>query len=122
MRYEIPAAKQMLAIVMAGLIAAPVAAQDLNTLDRHLQHQQWQRVQEHQNRMRAPDPKKKPRARASRVSSCSPDAMPAAEKRALNAEYARRAKSDGKARADAWVRVEGIRFHQRLVADGVCPG
>lgn len=38
----------------------------------------------------------------------------------MEAEYVRRARADGKASADAWVREQGIRFRQKLVADGVC--
>lgn len=52
--------------------------------------------------------------------SCSADALPAADRRRMEAEYVRRARADGKASADAWVREQGIRFHQKLVADGVC--
>lgn len=53
--------------------------------------------------------------------SCSVDALPAADRRRMEAEYMRRASADGKASADAWVREQGIRFHKKLVAEGVCP-
>ncbi len=52
---------------------------------------------------------------------CSADALPAADRRRMEAEYVRRAQSDGKASADAWVREQGRQFHLKLVADGVCP-
>ena len=52
---------------------------------------------------------------------CSADALPAADRARMEAEYTRRARTDGKASADAWVRQEGIRFHARLVKEGKCP-
>lgn len=60
-------------------------------------------------------------AKSPKAKSCSADALPAADRRRMETEYVRRAKSDGKASADAWVREQGIRFHQQLVAQGVCP-
>lgn len=51
---------------------------------------------------------------------CSADALPAAERRRMQIEYQRRLRADGKTSADAWVREQGRRFHQRLVAQGVC--
>lgn len=53
--------------------------------------------------------------------SCSADALPAAERRAMEAEYARRQRVDGKASAYAWVQEQGRRFRMKLIADGVCP-
>ena len=52
---------------------------------------------------------------------CSADALPVADRRRMEMEYTRRARADGKASADAWVREQGRRFHEKLVADGVCP-
>lgn len=109
------------AALAAGLMLAPapVPAQDLNTLQRHLEHQQAVRVQDHQNRMRQGGPTR----RAERDDrACSADALPAADRRAMEGEYARRFRSDGRASADAWIREQGKRFHQQLVDDGVCPG
>lgn len=59
-----------------------------------------------------------PRAQAG---ECSADALPAADRRQMEAEYIRRVRADGKASADAWVREQGRQFHLKLVADGVCP-
>lgn len=53
--------------------------------------------------------------------ACSADALPAADRRRMETEYFRRARADGKASADAWVREQGMRFRQQLVAKGVCP-
>lgn len=102
------------------LFAPPALAQDMNTLNRHLEHQQWQRVQDHQNRARTGGMKRKPPVSRSAKASCTADALPVARRRMLEAEYARRAASDGKASADAWIREEGMRFRRSLKAKGVC--
>lgn len=52
--------------------------------------------------------------------ACSADALPAADRRRMESEYVQRARADGKASADAWVRDQGMRFRQQLVARGVC--
>lgn len=59
--------------------------------------------------------------KARSASKCSADALPAADRKRMEAEYMRRLRADGKASADAWVREQGRRFHMKLVADGVCP-
>ncbi len=111
------AVSTMLFPVLAG-IETPAAAQDLNTLSRHLEHQQATRVQDHQNRMRQGDTV---RRAPQQDRNCSADALPAADRRALETEYESRFRSDGKASADAWIREEGRLFRERLVAEGVCP-
>ncbi|MFC4255030.1 hypothetical protein GRI97_06305 [Altererythrobacter xixiisoli] len=58
--------------------------------------------------------------RRAQTRECSADALPAADRQRMEAEYARRFRSDGKASADAWVREQGKQFHLRLVAEGVC--
>lgn len=55
-----------------------------------------------------------------RSGACSADALPVADRRRMETEYVRRARADGRASADAWVREQGMRFRQKLVADGVC--
>lgn len=57
--------------------------------------------------------------RASRP--CSMDALSSTEKRQMIAEYQRRQRTEGKAKADAWATEEGNRFRRQLVAEGVCP-
>jgi len=52
--------------------------------------------------------------------ACSADALPAAERRRMEADYVRRVGKDGKASADAWVREQGMRFRKQLIAEGVC--
>ncbi len=110
-------------IVAAGiglLLMAPAGAQDLNTLNRHLEHQQWQRSQDHQNRARSQRPG--PRSGENRTvrPRCSADALPPAERRRLEIEYARRARAEGRASADLWIRGEGQRFRRDLEARGLC--
>lgn len=74
------------------------------------------------NRQNGIDDKKEPKSASKPASKpCSADALPVADRRRMEAEYIRRAKSDGKASADAWVQEQGKRFHQKLVAEGVCP-
>lgn len=53
---------------------------------------------------------------------CTADLLPAAERRAMERDYIRRARDDGKPSADAWVEEQGRRFHLKMVAEGVCPG
>ncbi|MFV0625432.1 hypothetical protein ACBY01_15665 [Sphingomonas sp. ac-8] len=53
--------------------------------------------------------------------ACSADALPAAERRHLEIEYVQRARADGKASADAWVREQGKRYRLKLIAQGICP-
>lgn len=59
--------------------------------------------------------------RAASTRECSPDALPAADRRRMEAEYIRRARADGKASADIWVREQGQVFREKLVAQGICP-
>ncbi|MGE4323171.1 MAG: hypothetical protein AB7E60_09105 [Sphingobium sp.] len=118
------------ALLVIGTLAAPLLfttglrGQDSNTLNRHLEHQQWQRVQDHQNRSRTMKARDRDAARDARQApsrACSADALPAADRRRMEAEYVRRARADGKASADAWVREQGKQFRLKLAAQGVCP-
>lgn len=61
-----------------------------------------------------------PRARPA-SEACSADAVPVADRRRIESEYARRARVDGKASADIWVREEGLRYRMKMVKQGVCP-
>lgn len=63
----------------------------------------------------------KPKRTSSASSGCSVDALPAADRKRMEVEFARRARTDGRASADAWVNEQGRRFHEKLVAEGVCP-
>ena len=54
------------------------------------------------------------------AAKCSADALPAADRKRMEAEYMRRHRADGKASADAWVQEQGRRFRMKLIADGVC--
>jgi len=60
------------------------------------------------------------KAPTARATACSADALPIADRRRMETEYVRRTRSDGKASADAWVREQGMRFRQKLTAQGVC--
>jgi len=51
---------------------------------------------------------------------CTPELLPPAEKAAIEREYSKRTREDGKAQADAWLRKEARTFLARLVAEGVC--
>lgn len=53
--------------------------------------------------------------------ACSAEALPATERRKMEAEYVRRIVKDGKASADAWVQEQGRRFRMKLVEEGACP-
>ena len=61
-------------------------------------------------------------SRSSSVSSrCFADSGPGPERRAMEAEYARRLGSHGKASADAWRTEHGRSYRAALVAKGKCP-
>lgn len=51
---------------------------------------------------------------------CSVDALPAAERRAMEREYMRRLAAEGRGPADLWVREQGRLFRERLTQQGVC--
>lgn len=51
---------------------------------------------------------------------CSADSGPGPERRAMEADYARRLKTAGKAGADAWRAAHGRAYRARLVAQGKC--
>lgn len=53
-------------------------------------------------------------------SRCFANSGPGPERRAMEAEHARRLRSDGKHSADAWVDEHGRRYRARLVAEGKC--
>lgn len=58
--------------------------------------------------------------RRAETRECSADALPAHERRALEREYMRRMRSDGRASADLWVRDQGRQFREKLEREGVC--
>ncbi|MET0247153.1 MAG: hypothetical protein ABW182_10435 [Sphingomonas sp.] len=51
---------------------------------------------------------------------CLADSGPGPERRAMEAEYARRLKADGRAAADAWRERTGRQYRAKLVAQGKC--
>ena len=51
---------------------------------------------------------------------CSADALPADERRAMEREYTRRLRVDGRTAADLWVRDQGRLFREKLEREGVC--
>ncbi|WP_423602180.1 hypothetical protein [Sphingomonas sp. MS122] len=53
---------------------------------------------------------------------CSPDSLSQAEQQRLISGYRQRLRTDGKAAAQAWARVQSDRAYRQLVAEGVCPG
>lgn len=52
---------------------------------------------------------------------CFEDSGPGPERRAMEAEYARRLAADGRAAADAWKAEHGRQYRARLVQQGLCP-
>ena len=53
-------------------------------------------------------------------SRCFANSGPGPERRAMEAEHARRWKSDGKASADAWVAAQGRQYRAKLRSAGKC--
>lgn len=51
---------------------------------------------------------------------CSPDAFPAAERRAMEARFAQIDRTQGRAAATAYVTEQGRLFSERLIAEGIC--
>ena len=54
-------------------------------------------------------------------SRCFANSGPGPERRAMEAEHARRVKADGQASADVWVDEQGRQYRAKLVAQGKCP-
>lgn len=52
--------------------------------------------------------------------ACSPDALPAHERRAMEARFREIDRTQGREAAMAYVREQGRLFSERLVAEGVC--
>jgi hypothetical protein len=62
------------------------------------------------------------RSKATRASvACSPDSMPAAQRRQLNARAAQIMQRQGKAAAVAYARKQGMAYRKKLQAQGICP-
>ena len=55
-------------------------------------------------------------------SRCFANSGPGPERRAMEADYKRRLKSDGERSAAAWRDEQGRQYRARLVAEGKCPG
>ena len=101
--------------------AVPATAQDLNTLDRHLEHQQWQRLQDHQNRSRTMPPRKGTVSpQRQKLQACSEAHVPKAAYRRMEAEYHRKVRAEGRRQADQWSRSQADAWYKRLKAQGVC--
>ncbi|TBU94669.1 hypothetical protein [Phytopseudomonas dryadis] len=98
-------------------------AYDMNTLDRHLDTQRWNRLQDHQNSQRTkPAPRKNtPTNRKASKPACSADSMPPAERRRMEAQARRIMQREGQAAAVAYARKQGMAYHQKLKKQGICP-
>lgn len=107
-------------LCLAVFSAMPAMAQDLNVLDRHLEHQRWQRLQDHQTRSRTMQAKNPNLAKASGLPRCTEDHVPRAEYRRMEAEYGRKARAEGKAVANRWSQQQALQWEQRLKRQGVC--
>jgi len=107
--------------VSASVVAATARAQDLNTLDRHLEQQQWQRLQDHQNQSRTmPARKGRPSARRQVLQACNEDHVPRPAYRRMKAEYQRKLQAEGKHQADQWSRAQAATWSERLKRQKVC--
>ncbi len=96
-------------------------AYDTNTLDRHLDSQRWNRLQDHQNRKRmGPNRKVQKRQQATRP-RCSADSMPRAERQRIEARAMRIMRSEGREAAVAYARKEGMAYRKKLQRQGICP-
>lgn len=109
-----------LALAVSVCSAMPAMAQDLNVLDRHLEHQRWQRLQDHQTRSRTMKARKPLSGQASGLARCTEDHVPRPDYRRMEAEYGRRLQADGKTSADRWSHQQRAHWLQRLKQQGVC--
>lgn len=117
---QVRAMSILCAAMVVGSVSAEAQMVDVPIYSNGILGQQALRnTYDNYNRANGIDPDKKGRVKPS--GACSADALPAADRRRMEQEYMRRARADGKASADAWVREQGRRFHLKLVADGVCP-
>jgi len=53
--------------------------------------------------------------------ACSADSMPAADRRRMEAQALQIMQRDGRAAGVAYAREQGMAYHRRLQAQGVCP-
>lgn len=101
--------------------AANAWGYDTNTLDRHLDSQRWNRLQDHQNRKRM-GPKRTIRKRQQAAQPrCSADSMPRAERQRIEARTMRIMRRDGREAAVAYARKEGMAYRKKLQRQGICP-
>lgn len=107
------------AVTALALLPVTGSAQDMNTLGRHLDHQQQQRVQDHQNRMRSAPPGRRGEALVPER-QCSADALPPQERARIEARYREIARRQGRDAAQVYVREQGRLFGERLIAEGIC--
>ena len=105
-----------------GLLCYPhsVGAQDMNTIGRHLEMQQWQRLQDHQNRNRTASPRHRTERPQSQRARCSANSIPAAERQAVQAQAERIQRRDGREAAVQWVANQARAHRDRLIASGAC--
>ena len=91
--------------------------------DRYRQQQQQKQQQRAENTRRTSAQSTSLHLASSSPTSkaCSADALPAADRKRMEAEYMRRLKSSGKASADAYAQRQGRLYRQKLEAEGVCP-
>lgn len=108
-------------LVGSPAVPATANAQDLNTLDRHLEQQQWQRLQDHQNRSRTMPPRKgRVPAQRQALQACNENHVPKPAYRRMEAEYQRRLQAEGKREADQWSRAQAGAWYKRLKQQRVC--
>ncbi len=98
----------------AATLSATAHAYDSNAMDRHLQHQQATRVQNHQNDNR------QPRSRAG-ANPCTVAGMPAAERQTIEQNRARIMRERGREAGLEYSRAQGRAYRERMRAQGGCP-
>ncbi|KAA0970709.1 hypothetical protein FPY71_09490 [Aureimonas fodinaquatilis] len=109
------------AITFSGFAVPKMAiAQDLNTLDRHLDSQRWNRLQDHQNQTRTMGPRSQQTRPSKNLAKCTENHVPRGDYRRMEAEYHKKRRAEGKRNADRWSRQQADAWYQRLKARGVC--
>ena len=104
-------------LIAAAVVSLPAHSQDMNVLQRHLEHQQSVRVQDHQNRMRSPDDARKARQTLPR---CTENHVPKADYDRIKSQYDQKVLSEGRQSANQWSQQTANAWYNRLRQQGVC--
>ncbi|WP_295042503.1 hypothetical protein [uncultured Paracoccus sp.] len=115
------------AVAVAGCLVSQPSVAFENALGLHLEHQRWQRLQDHQNRQRQQpaqrpeaEPQQRQRVQQQALPRCTEDHVPRREYAKLEGIYGDILRQHGKRTADDWSRRQADAWYQALKRQGVC--